>query len=157
MTSEGPARQILIIEDNLDDVELTRLALLGTPFIDRLHTIQDGDEALRYLLGDDFLQSPQARHSPALVLLDLNLPKIDGLEVLRAVRSVPRMRYVPIVILSTSSELNDMRISYERGANSYIRKPMHYEHFKQMVLALTNYWLNINRVPNEVGESGSDE
>ncbi len=157
MPKVTPSKQILIIEDNPDDLELTRLALLDTPYVDQLESVQDGDAALRYLLGEDFSRTPEVQHFPALVLLDLNLPKINGLEVLRAVRAVPSMRYVPIVVLSTSNESMDMRVSYERGANSYIRKPVHYGQFKQIVLALANYWLNVNNVPTEVVDIGPEQ
>lgn len=131
-------RIVLLVEDNADDEALTLRAL-------RKHNItnvvvkRDGAEALDYLLGDDAL--------PAVVLLDLKLPKVDGLEVLRRLRADARTRILPVVILTSSKEESDLLEGYGRGANSYIRKPVDFVAFMEAVRQLGVYWLALNEPP----------
>lgn len=131
-------RIVLLVEDNADDEALTLRAL-------RKHNItnvvvkRDGAEALDYLLGDDAL--------PAVVLLDLKLPKVDGLEVLRRLRADARTRILPVVILTSSKEESDLLEGYGRGANSYIRKPVDFVAFMEAVRQLGVYWLVLNEPP----------
>ena len=131
---------ILLIEDNPDDVTLTRRAFRKNNIRNPVDVVSDGAEALRYLLEDD-----PAGRLPALVLLDINLPKINGLDVLRAIRSSERTRFLPVVVLTTSSEEHDIVESYHLGANSYVRKPVVFSEFLDAVRTLGLYWLLVNQ------------
>lgn len=135
---------ILLIEDNPDDEELTRLALTESKIGNRLNVARDGAEALSYLFGDPMLAPP-----PQLVLLDLKLPKVDGLEVLRRVRHDPRTALLPVVILTSSDEERDVVEGYRLGANSYVRKPVDFADFVEAVRQLGLYWLVVNYPPPE--------
>lgn len=133
---------LLLVEDNLDDVELTRIAFERSNIANRMVVAGDGAEALDMLLGDEPLE-------PALVLLDLKLPKIDGLEVLRRLREDKRTRVVPVVILTSSREQRDVLDGYELGANSFIQKPVDFEQFVEAVKQLGLYWLVLNQSPDD--------
>lgn len=135
---------ILLVEDNPSDVGLTRRALEKSHIINKLVAVEDGQEALDYLLGGDPLTSPKMNELPALILLDLKLPKVDGLQVLRQIRANERTHRLPVVILTTSSEEQDIAQSYDLGANSYIRKPVDFTQFVQAVQNLGLYWLVLN-------------
>jgi len=128
------------VEDNPDDQALTLRALKRHKISNKVIVAQDGAEALHYLLEN-------GNHLPALVLLDLKLPKVDGMEVLRRVRAEPRTRLLPIVILTTSQEERDLINSYQLGANSYIRKPVDFIQFAEAVRQLGLYWLVLNQAP----------
>lgn len=130
---------ILLVEDNPDDRDLTMRALRKNFIGNHVAFAEDGAEALRHL--------EETATLPELVLLDLKLPKVDGLEVLRALRSNPRTRHVPVVVLTSSDEERDLVDSYELGANSYIRKPVDFEQFQEAVRILGLYWLVLNRAP----------
>lgn len=130
---------ILLVEDNPDDRDLTMRALRKNFIGNHVAFAEDGAEAMRHLEETSTL--------PELVLLDLKLPKVDGLEVLRALRSNPRTRHVPVVVLTSSDEERDLVDSYELGANSYIRKPVDFEQFQEAVRILGLYWLVLNRAP----------
>jgi two-component system response regulator len=134
---------ILLVEDNPDDVTLTSRALAQNNITNEMVVATDGEEALRYLLPDD-PDDPAAVPLPVLVLLDINLPKISGLEVLRAIRSHERTRYVPVVVLTTSSEERDIVESYQLGANGYVRKPVVFDEFLDAIRILGLYWLLVN-------------
>lgn len=136
-------RPILLVEDNDDDVRLTRRALQKNSISNQLIVVGDGAAAL------DHLQACTGGRSelPALVLLDLKLPKIDGLEVLRRIRADPGLRRQPVVILTTSQEEQDIVRSYDIGANSYIRKPVDFEQFTAAIRQLGLYWLVLNEPP----------
>jgi two-component system response regulator len=136
---------ILLVEDNPDDVQLTRRALKRNNILNPLVVADDGAKALEYLRQTDEL--------PALVLLDLKLPKVDGLEVLRTIRSDPRLKLLPVVILTTSMEHPDVVESYSGGANSYVRKPVDFERFDEAVKQLGLYWLLLNEPPPERKDS----
>jgi two-component system response regulator len=131
---------ILLVEDNPDDVTLTSRALTQNNISNEMIVATDGEEALRYLLPDD----PDAVPLPVLVLLDINLPKISGLDVLRGIRSHERTRYVPVVVLTTSSEERDIVESYQLGANGYVRKPVVFDDFRDAIRILGLYWLLVN-------------
>jgi two-component system response regulator len=131
---------ILLIEDNPDDVALTRRAFSKNNIRNQVDVAGDGEEALRYLLAGD-----PDRPLPALVLLDINLPRVNGLDVLRAVRSDDRTQFLPVVVLTTSGEERDIVESYHLGANSYVRKPVVFSEFLEAVRALGLYWLLINQ------------
>lgn len=133
---------ILLVEDNPDDEALTLRALGRGGWRDRITVKHDGQEALDYLLREDGMTAP-----PAVVLLDLKLPKIDGLEVLRALRADRRTRSQPVVILTSSREEQDLIASYDLGVNSYVRKPVDFAGFTEAVRQLGTYWLALNERP----------
>jgi len=138
---------VLLIEDNPDDVLLTRLAFKQSRSGDKLIVARDGEEALDYLICAGGGVNSYLQEIPALVLLDLKLPGMDGLEVLRQIREHPRICLLPVVILSSSSEQQDIICSYQLGANSYICKPVDFNHFTQLLVQLGSYWLEINQGP----------
>jgi CheY-like chemotaxis protein len=130
---------ILLVEDNPDDEALTRRALQRNHIKNELVVARDGQEALDYLLGGGRL--------PHLILLDLKLPKIDGLEVLRRLRAAERTRLLPVVVLTSSNEERDLVSSYSLGANSYVRKPVDFNEFTEAARQLGLYWLLLNEPP----------
>ncbi len=138
---------ILLVEDNPDDVELTRMALAESGIANRVFVAADGPEAIDFLHASGKQASRDPALDPALVLLDLKLPKYGGLEVLRRMRADERTRTTPVVILSTSSEREDIAASYRLGANSYVRKPVEYGEFAAAVRRLGEYWLLLNEAP----------
>jgi len=138
---------ILLVEDNPDDEELTRLALADSNITNQLVVAHDGQEALDWL----YCEGQHAERSPCLVpsvvLLDLKLPRVNGLEVLERLRNDTRTRRVPVVILTSSREEQDMMRSYDLGANSYIRKPVDFEQFTHAIKELGIYWMVLNEPP----------
>lgn len=140
---------ILLVEDNPDDEALTLRAFRKNNILNPVVVARDGAEALDYLFGCGSHAGRDTRQQPQIVLLDLKLPKIDGLEVLRQLRADPRTRMQPVVILTTSNEERDIISSYQLGANSYIRKPVDFEQFMEAVRQLGLYWLVLNVPPPE--------
>ena len=138
---------ILLVEDNPSDVGLTKRALEKSHIANELVVAEDGQEALDYLFDSDPLTGQKMNDLPALILLDLKLPKLDGLQVLRRIRADEYTSRLPIVILTTSSEEDDIAQSYDLGANSYIRKPVDFKQFVEAVQHLGLYWLVINQPP----------
>jgi two-component system, response regulator len=134
---------ILLVEDNPDDEELTRMAFAENRLLNEIVVARDGAEALDYLLDPD----GKGHALPNLVLLDLKLPKVDGLDVLRQLRQNPRTRLLPVVMLTTSKEESDLINSYHLGCNSYIRKPVIFTEFIEAVRQLGMYWLVLNEPP----------
>jgi two-component system response regulator len=141
MPSQG--KYILLVEDNPDDVVLTMRALKKSNIVNKVIVARDGVEALEFLLGDN----RKARENPQVVLLDLKLPKIDGLEVLKRMRQDERTKLLPVVILTSSREQRDLVESYRLGANSYIQKPVDFGQFVEAVSQLGLYWLVLNENP----------
>ena len=137
-------RDILLVEDNPDDVELTRIAFEQANIPNRLVVARDGAEALDYLHARGSHAGRDPAQLPALVLLDLNLPKIDGREVLQAIRSDPATQALPVVVLSTSREPADVQSTYALHANSYIQKPLDFQQFLWAVKQVALYWLVLN-------------
>jgi two-component system response regulator len=135
---------ILLVEDNLSDIGLTQRALAKCRIANKLVVVEDGQEALDYLFAIGKHTDRDVSNFPAMVLLDLKLPGIDGLEVLRHIRLDPRTSRLPVVILTTSKEEQDVAQSYDLGANSYIRKPVDFIQFAQAVEHLGLYWLILN-------------
>jgi two-component system response regulator len=135
---------ILLVEDNPDDVELTLRALQKNNITNKVVIASDGVEALEYLMATGKFAGNTLADLPNLVLLDLKLPKVGGLEVLRSMRTNPRTRLLPVVVLTSSSEESDIIASYELGANSYIRKPVDFVQFLEAVRQLGMYWLMLN-------------
>lgn len=139
--------EILLVEDNPADLELTLHALRQNHLANRIHLARDGEEALDYLFGRG-QHSQRPLDAPLkLVLLDLKLPKVDGIEVLRAIKSDPRTKVIPVVILTSSKEERDLVSSYELGVNSYIQKPVDFAEFRETVKQLRLYWLLVNQPP----------
>lgn len=142
----GP-RSILLVEDNPSDIAFARHALEMARVTNQLDVVEDGEEALEYLFGTGRYSAHQKDLLPAVVLLDIRLPIIDGLEVLHAVRENPRTRRLPVVILTSSKEEQDLARGYDLGVNSYIRKPIDFEQFAVVIKELGLYWLVINEPP----------
>ncbi len=138
---------ILLVEDNPDDVQLTLRALKKSNIMNEVVVAQDGVEALEYLFGTGKYEGRDAKILPQVVLLDLKMPRMDGLEVLQRIRKDERTKLQPVVILTTSSEDRDRVESYRLGANSYIRKPVDFNQFVQAVNQLGLYWLVLNEAP----------
>lgn len=144
MMQTAEAKDILLVEDNPNDIELTRRAMAQHQIANELVVAQDGVEALGYLLGRE---GECHRRLPAVVLLDLKLPRVDGLEVLREIRANERTRFLPVVILTSSNEERDIVEGYSLGANSYICKPVDFGQFSEAIRQLGLYWLVLNQPP----------
>lgn len=141
---------ILLVEDNPDDVELTLMALKKNNILNEVVVARDGAEALDYLFGTGVHVGRNASIMPSVVLLDLKLPRVDGLEVLERIRSEERTKLLPVVILTSSKEEKDRMSGYKLGANSYIRKPVDFNQFIEAVRELGLYWLVLNEPPPEI-------
>lgn len=140
-------KTILLVEDNPDDEELARMALEESRVANQVSIARDGAEALEHLFSEEGDGTRVMDPLPAVVLLDLKLPKVDGLEVLRRIRGDQRTRLLPVVVLTSSSEEEDILESYGLGANSYMRKPVDFDQFHDMVKQFGMYWLLLNEVP----------
>ncbi len=138
---------LLLVEDNPDDVELTLHAFKKINISNPVHVVRDGAEALEFLFCTGAYAHRKIQDSPKVVLLDLKLPKVDGLEVLRCIRADPRTKSMPVVILTASREERDIVSSYELGVNSYIVKPVDFEQFVEATRTLGLYWLLLNQRP----------
>jgi CheY-like chemotaxis protein len=141
---------ILLVEDNPSDVGLTRRALSKSHVANELVVAEDGQEALDYVFGAGAHAGRDVTELPTLVLLDLKLPKVSGLEVLRRIRADERTRRLPVVVLTNSKEEQDVAVCYDLGVNSYIRKPVDFAQFAQAVQHLGLYWLVLNEPPPKV-------
>lgn len=146
--------EILLVEDDPDDLELTMRALNEEHIGNRIQVARDGEEALDFLFcrGSHSRRDPECH--PKLVLLDLKLPKVDGLEVLEQIRSNPRTRALPVVILTSSKREQDMVQAYRLGVNSYIQKPVDFDQFRSTIKRLGYYWLVVNQPPPEPALEG---
>ena len=138
---------ILLVEDNPDDEELTLRALRKANIANEVFVARDGSEALDFLFGTGRHAGRDLSIMPAVVLLDLKLPKLNGIDVLDRMRGDPRTRFVPVVVLTSSSEDEDMLRSYQSGANSYVRKPIEFTAFANAVTQLGMYWMLLNQTP----------
>lgn len=139
--------EILLVEDNPEDLELTRRALRKANLANHIHVARDGAEALEFIFCEGPHAARRIEDSPKVILLDLKLPKVDGLEVLQRIKSDPRTRSIPVVVLTSSKEQNDVVESYHLGVNSYIVKPVNFEGFVASVQQLGMYWLLVNQAP----------
>ena len=141
---------ILLVEDNPDDEALTLRALKKNNILNEVVVAHDGVEALDYLLGTGTHAGRNPSHLPQVVLLDLKLPKVDGLEVLRRIRADERTKLLPVVVLTSSKEEQDLLKSYSLHANSYVRKPVDFTQFTEAVRQLGLYWLVLNEAPPQI-------
>ena len=141
---------ILLVEDNANDVLLTERALKKSHILNQLVVASDGEEALDYLFGTEKGAERDMNMMPEVILLDINLPKIDGLEVLRRMRADNRTKLIPVVILTSSKEQKDLIDGYALGANSYIRKPVNFKQFVEAISQLGLYWLVLNQTAADV-------
>ncbi len=139
--------EILLVEDNPTDIELTLRALKKRNLANKVHVVKDGAEALEFIFGTGTYAERDINRIPKVILLDLKLPKVDGLEVLRRVKSDERTKVIPVVVLTSSKEERDMVESYKLGANSYITKPVDFDKFAQTVSEMGFYWLLVNQPP----------
>ena len=143
-------KTILLVEDNPSDIDLTKRALANANIANELIVAEDGQEALDYLFGTGHYAGRDAAPLLAVVLLDLKLPKVDGLDVLRRIRADERTKRLPVVILTSSQEEQDIAAGYDLGANSYIRKPVDFSQFAEAIKSMGLYWLVLNEPPPKV-------
>lgn len=141
------AIEILLVEDNPDDIELALTALRAGSLANQIHVVRDGAAALEFLFGGGEAGNQALAIPPRIILLDLKLPKVDGLEVLQRIKSDPRTRHIPVIVMTSSREERDVFESYELGVNSYIVKPVDFIQFREVVKQLGLYWLVINHAP----------
>jgi two-component system, response regulator len=139
--------EILLVEDNSDDAELALHALKRENLANQIALARDGEEALDFLFCRGPYASRSFTHPPRVVLLDLKLPKVDGLEVLREIKNDPRTRAIPVVILTASREEKDLVNGYQLGVNAYIQKPVDFDQFRTIVKQLGMFWLVVNQAP----------
>ena len=139
--------EILLVEDNVDDVELAVHALREEKLANDITVARDGEEALDFVFCRGSHANRSFENPPRLILLDLKLPKVDGLDVLRAIKSDPRTKAIPVVIMTSSGEERDLVESYKLGVNAYVQKPVDFEQFRGVVKELGLFWLVINQVP----------
>jgi two-component system response regulator len=142
-----PIHAILLVEDNPADIEITRRALRESATPVELRVVRDGQEAVDYLLRQGAHAQDPAWRLPDLVLLDLNLPRLDGREVLERIRATPQFRSVPVIVLTTSRRPEDVRGVYAAGANTYIEKPQDFAHFVEVLRTVRRYWLDTAVLP----------
>lgn len=146
--SEGQVAEILLVEDNEGDVELTREALKDSKLVNNLHVTTDGEEALDFLYKRNGYESDPPP-TPDLVLLDLNLPKISGHQVLKEIKNDNDLNRIPVVVLTSSEAEEDIVKSYDLNANCFVTKPLNFERFQEMVESLKEFWFSIVRLPDE--------
>jgi CheY-like chemotaxis protein len=139
--------EILLVEDNPDDLEMALHALRKMNLANRIQVVRDGAEALDFIFGRGPFAGRNVENGPKVILLDLKLPKVDGLEVLRTIKNDPRTKALPVVVLTSSKEQNDVVESYKLGVNSYIVKPVNFVQFAETVQKLGLYWLLLNQPP----------
>lgn len=143
------AVEILLVEDNPEDLELALRALRRANLANRIHVARDGEEALQFLFGEGPYAGRNVEDAPRVILLDLKLPKVDGLEVLQRVKGDARTKSTPVVVLTSSQEQRDVIESYKLGVNSYIVKPVNFDRFAAAVRDLGLYWLVLNQAPRQ--------
>jgi CheY-like chemotaxis protein len=139
--------EILLVEDNPSDAELTSRALKKKNLIDRLYHVKDGAEAINFIFAEGSFAGERDVHIPKLILLDLKMPKVNGLEVLRKVRGDDRTKIIPVVILTSSKESRDISEAYKLGANSFVEKPLEFDKYMSAVSEIANYWMAVNLPP----------
>jgi len=148
--SESREVEILLVEDNPSDLQLTLRALRKANLANSIHIARDGEEALEFVFCEGGQAGRSIEDAPRVILLDLKLPKVDGLEVLARIKADPRTHTIPVVVLTSSKEQNDVVESYGLGVNSYIVKPVNFERFVEAVQQLGMYWLVLNHPPTQI-------
>ena len=147
-------KKILLVEDNQNDIDLTKRALKKSNILNELIVAEDGVEGLKYFFGEDGKGGCSVEDLPVVVLLDINLPRINGLDLLRRLRTHEKTKLIPMIILTSSNEEKDIITSYNLGANSFVRKPVKFDEFAEAVRVLGLFWLVINQsCPNGLGKS----
>ena len=147
MIAPNAVVEILLVEDNPQDLQLALRALSKANLTNHIEVVRDGAEALEFVFGEGAYAGRKLDNGPKVILLDLKLPKIDGLEVLKRLKADPRTMAIPIVMLTSSNEQSDLVRSYQLGVNSYIVKPVNFERFAQAVRELGMYWVLLNQSP----------
>src|SRR5438309_1983054 len=145
---KGQTDEILLVEDNENDIELAIRALRKKDFTGEVHVVRDGVEAIEFMFGEgrrNGKSAPQLR----VILLDIKLPFIDGLEVLRRIKAEPRTRMIPVVVLTSSREERDIETGYALGANSYVVKPVDFDQYNEAIRKVGHYWMSLNRPPHK--------
>ena len=142
---ENSVIEILLVEDNSDDAELTMRALKDRKITNKIQWVKDGSEALDFVFGRGTYAGRNTSLVPRVILLDLKLPKVDGIEVLRQIKTDPQHKVIPVVVMTSSMEERDMMESYKLGVNSYIVKPINFDNFTRVVFELGAYWLLLNK------------
>jgi len=145
---ENTEVEILLVEDNLDDAELTIRALKKYNLTNKLHHVKDGDEALDFIFAQGIYSKRKVENTPKIILLDLKMPKVSGIEVLRYLKVDERTKRIPIVILTSSKEDPDIKNCYSLGVNSYVLKPVAFDDFVKAVNDIGLYWMILNQAPN---------
>ncbi|MBU0735230.1 MAG: response regulator [Pseudomonadota bacterium] len=143
----GEIIPILLVEDDEDDIAITERAFKRARVSNPLYIVRDGEEALEFLKHTGRYTDPDKAPRPGIILLDLNMPGLDGREVLERIKKDPKLHYIPVVVLTTSSEEADVLGCYVKGANTYITKPVDFEGFMHAVITIGEYWLSIARIP----------
>ena len=141
---------VLLVEDNPRDVRLTQRAFVQASLPHDLRVVRDGDEALAYLQREGAYKDPQASPRPDVILLDLNLPRMSGHDVLRRLKQDQRFRQMPVIVLTTSGRADDVRLAYEAGANAYLLKPVEFARFTEVMGHLGKFWLEMVELPPEM-------
>jgi CheY-like chemotaxis protein len=149
--------EILLVEDNVDDVELAVHALRGDKLANDITVVRDGEEALDFVFCRGRYDGRTFDSPPRLILLDLKLPKVDGLDVLRAIKGDPRTKAIPVVVMTSSSEQRDLVESYKLGVNAYVQKPVDFDQFRRLVKELGLFWLVINQPPPSAAFDSPDK
>jgi two-component system, response regulator len=139
--------EILLVEDNPNDAELAMLAIRQAKYTGRITHVDDGVKALDYLCASGAYADRAGARAPRVVFLDLKLPRVDGIEVLRRVKSAEALRLIPVVMLTSSQELSDVDECYRLGVNSYVVKPVNFDEYQAMISGLVNYWTRLNQTP----------
>ncbi len=147
--------EILLVEDNASDRELTLRALQGNHLANHVMTVTDGQEAIDFLFGEGRYRARNPHETPKVVLLDINLPKVNGIEVLRRIRADDRTRLTPVVMLTSSREQKDIAESYHLGVNSYVQKPVDFDRFMKVIADTGFYWAIINKTPPPIAQETS--
>jgi len=144
---------VLLVEDNIDDVEIARKAFAEAKLVNRLHVVRDGREACDYLFHAGAHSDPATAPTPGVILMDINMPRMNGVEVLKRIKADPRLRRIPVIMLTVSRRDEDIVRSYDSGCNSFIQKPVEFDKFVEVVKQLGLYWalLNIGCPPAEPG------
>jgi len=146
--NESGIVELLLVEDNPEDLKMTLRALHKANLANHIHIVRDGEEALHYIFCEGEHAARGIENTPKVILLDLKLPKVDGREVLQRIKSDPRTKLIPVVVLTSSKEQSDVVESYKLGVNSYIVKPVNFERFSAAVQQLGLFWLLLNQPPN---------